>query len=239
MFDKKWNIIIIVLVILLIIVYFCSKSEGFATNDEAIANVASIYNKDNMTVTNMTATNLVQGKALYVSGTDKGTTHFPYLGDGKGDNYIRGTTHVENGDLNVTKNLNVTGAITSPTINTINARIATLEAINIKNRIEILEKNVFIEDANRMEQLKPSQYWAKGKGTYKEFKGGGFAGSGLSYLEDLSGWSLLTTIVQYGDGSGGPIKQFLYTDRAVLFRNSKEGDTWGLWWFLRDVPYGG
>jgi hypothetical protein len=55
MFDKNWNILITVLIIVLVIAYFCNNYEGFATNnDEAIATIASVYNKDNMTVTNLT-----------------------------------------------------------------------------------------------------------------------------------------------------------------------------------------
>ena len=61
MFEKNWNIIIVLLIIVLVIAYYCNNYEGFAgsldaKNAEAIANVASLYNKDNLTVTNLTTT---------------------------------------------------------------------------------------------------------------------------------------------------------------------------------------
>ena len=63
MFEKSWNIIIAVLIIVLVIAYFCNNYEGFAgsldaKNAEAISNVASIYNKDEVKVTNVSTNNL-------------------------------------------------------------------------------------------------------------------------------------------------------------------------------------
>ena len=64
MFKKNWNIIIVLLIIVLSIAFYCNNYEGFAgsldaKNAEAIANVASLYNKDNLTLTNLTATNRI------------------------------------------------------------------------------------------------------------------------------------------------------------------------------------
>ena len=57
MFDKNWNILIVLFIIVLVVAYFKNCYEGFAvSNDEAIANVAALYNKDNMTVTNLATT---------------------------------------------------------------------------------------------------------------------------------------------------------------------------------------
>jgi hypothetical protein len=58
MFNNNWYIILVALVLVLIFAYFCNNYEGFATNnDEAIATIASVYNKNDMTLTNLTATN--------------------------------------------------------------------------------------------------------------------------------------------------------------------------------------
>ena len=64
MFDNNWNIIIAVLVIVLIFAYLCNNNEGFAgtvdaKNAEALGMVSSVYNKDNMSVTNLTATSTI------------------------------------------------------------------------------------------------------------------------------------------------------------------------------------
>ena len=86
MFDKNWNILIGVLVIVLVFAYFRNCSEGFAvSNDEAIANVAALYNKDNMSVTNLTTTGAFNSRF-------KNDTWIPYT---DGINYIRGPTRLE------------------------------------------------------------------------------------------------------------------------------------------------
>ncbi|SEM40415.1 hypothetical protein SAMN05192583_0067 [Sphingomonas gellani] len=54
-------------------------------------------------------------------------------------------------------------------------------------------------DANEL----PSYYYAKGRGEYQEFKSSSFAASGSS------GYGHLVTVVQWGDTSGGPVKQTL------------------------------
>ena len=86
MFDKNWNILIGVLVIVLVFAYFRNCSEGFAvSNDEAIANVAALYNKDNMSVTNLTTTGAFNSRF-------KNDTWIPHT---DGINYIRGPTRLE------------------------------------------------------------------------------------------------------------------------------------------------
>lgn len=81
------------------------SKEGF-TNDEAIANIASIYNTGDMKVTNLTTTDMLKsGNITVFKGggqyANKADTHFPWT-DGK--NYIRGETVLDgklthNGDL--------------------------------------------------------------------------------------------------------------------------------------------
>ena len=49
-------IMILLNLYLLLDKYFFNEQENFATDFEAIANVASLYNNSNMTVSNMTVT---------------------------------------------------------------------------------------------------------------------------------------------------------------------------------------
>ena len=95
MFDNNWNILITVLVIVLIFAYFRNCTEGFAiNNDEAIANVASLYNKDNMTVTNLSTTGSLNSngtntfkRGILVTDTDPGTLIGKNYGNDPGDRY--------------------------------------------------------------------------------------------------------------------------------------------------------
>jgi hypothetical protein len=159
---KNLNIIIVLLIIVLIIAYFCNNYEGFATNnDEAIATVASVYNKDNMTVTNLSATNNLSTNNLNVGGACKlsnmtwhssadGQVRFLYYNNDrtvfrapKGHEW-RATNDAVITTLNEQGDLNVTGVITSPTINAINEKNAALES-----RISTLENNTRVA-ARRM-----------------------------------------------------------------------------------------
>jgi len=169
MFDKNWNIIIAVLIIVLIIFYFRNCYEGFAGNTEAIANVASLYNEDNMTVTNLNVT----GDAKFTKRSEEASDGIEFLhtnltqGIGLGYNTIYATgsspdvplglTAKGNGKISlkgntdINGNANVTGTINSPTINTINAKIAALEG-----ELDYLKKNsvkyedtVSVASANR------------------------------------------------------------------------------------------
>ena len=89
MFDKNQNIIIAVLVIVLVLAYFMNSNEGFADTDaknaEAIGNIASIYNKDEIKVTNVTATgsiNLPRGVPINYADNDKTNFSIKYSNDG-------------------------------------------------------------------------------------------------------------------------------------------------------------
>ena len=71
MFNNNWNIIIAVLVFVLVISYFGNCYEGFAgtvdaKNAEALGMVSSVYNKDNMSVTNLTTTGTLNSENITV-----------------------------------------------------------------------------------------------------------------------------------------------------------------------------
>ena len=178
MFDNNWNILIVVFVLVLIFAYFCNNYEGFAgtvdvKNAEALALVSSVYNKDNMTVTNLTATSTITlpgtnkitlnaadgnkitvdapaGKApFYINnGIDMGCwNNWTIMNDGR----------AKFGNLNVTGGLNVTGAttmagITSPTIDWLHNRIAALENDTVQYKhsfwIRAGDRNMY-SDPNR------------------------------------------------------------------------------------------
>ena len=80
MFDNNWNILIVVFVLVLIFAYLCNNNEEFAgtleaKNAEAIANVASLYNKDNLTVTNLNVT----GNAKFAKSSNENSEGIEFM----------------------------------------------------------------------------------------------------------------------------------------------------------------
>ena len=132
MFEKNWNIIMVLLIIVLAIAYYCNNYEGFAgsldaKNAEAIANVASIYNKDEVKVTNVSTNNLKVNGTMTLK-TDKWHTSLEdgrarllfmpnektYFGAEKGyewrDNNDKAIMNLSNtGELKVTNGSRFTG----------------------------------------------------------------------------------------------------------------------------------
>lgn len=69
----------------------------------------------------------------------------------------------------------------------------------------------------------PSYYYAL-RGETQEFKNGNFAGSGSS------GFGALVTVAQWGDPSGGPVKQTLTDSTGAIFERISISTTdWGTW----------
>jgi len=60
--EKIDWIIIIGVIVVLYFIYQNNKFEGFDTTNEAIQNVSSLYNNQNMTITNITSTGKITGK---------------------------------------------------------------------------------------------------------------------------------------------------------------------------------
>lgn len=78
----------------------------------------------------------------------------------------------------------------------------------------------------RDENLTPEQYYAKGRGTYREFK----SKKALGVPSDVD-WCHLETIVNWGDASGGPIYQYAHcsdTERYVRTSNVNKWNAWRL-----------
>jgi hypothetical protein len=130
-------------IIILVVVLFCYLINDYVieafTNEEAIGNIAKLYDDKDMSVTNLTTTSsltnkgatTLDGVATFKSGTSfkggtgaSGGTHFPYAGDNK--NYIRGHTTL-NG------NLNVTGDLTGKTVSSVGGRVTNLEKNRARN----------------------------------------------------------------------------------------------------------
>jgi hypothetical protein len=105
--------ILIVIAIVLLLYYFNSNMmEGF-TNDEALKNIASIYNSGNMSVTDANITNSLTAKTATINGDLKVTGTTNLLGNGLFANDLRSNT----GNIGIfsagnayAKSLNVTGA---------------------------------------------------------------------------------------------------------------------------------
>jgi hypothetical protein len=84
-------------------------------SNEAIQNIASVYNANNLTATNITVTGALTGGTTNITGTSHFTgmgndTWFPYT-DGK--NYIRGPLQID-GATNVASSITVGGLKVSP-----------------------------------------------------------------------------------------------------------------------------
>ena len=143
MFDKNQKIIIL-LISVLIITYFINCYEGFAViNDEAIANIASIYNKDNMALTNLNVTNdlnfpVDSGKTKMTLKSAPGNKILIER-EGKAPFYVNDGINIgawNNWSINNDGNAYFGSTISSPTIDTINAKNSSLET-----RISALEGN--------------------------------------------------------------------------------------------------
>jgi hypothetical protein len=112
--------IIVVIIIILIVIYIINKyvyTEHF-TNDEAVQNIASLYNQAKFSVTDLTATGTSNLNTVNMTGntTLKGGSHFPYT---DGNNYITSTNNIlRGGPTSVQGDLNVSGTSNLPNINT-------------------------------------------------------------------------------------------------------------------------
>ncbi len=118
---KIIDLAIIIIIIIIITIILHKKYDYFASlsqNDEAIANVASLYNSGNFTANNMTIT-----KQLCI--IDGGDSPICLSGDGKGNLVLNGGLTVNNvinanggitgpnNNINVGGNLNITGGLTA------------------------------------------------------------------------------------------------------------------------------
>lgn len=102
MFNMNWNILIAIFVVILVILYFRNCYEGFATNDEAIAAVASLYNTNNMTVGNFNASTAnITGGSLKISGNPAENDKLIVNVNGTGDNADRYLYFNKSGNLGV------------------------------------------------------------------------------------------------------------------------------------------
>jgi hypothetical protein len=90
--------------------YFFNFTENFdiitPLSNEAIQNIASVYNANNLTATNITVTGALTGGTAKITGASQfGNSWFPHT-DGK--NYIRGPLQID-GATNVASNMTVSG----------------------------------------------------------------------------------------------------------------------------------
>jgi len=124
------NIVIIITLIVLLIIFWAQNKyiiyEDFSS-DEAIQNMASLYNQSKLTVTdlistgnttvngtlntttlntnNATVNGILNTSALYSKGNGSGSTHFPYT---DGNNYITGNNNIlRGGSTTIQGQLNV------------------------------------------------------------------------------------------------------------------------------------
>jgi len=125
--NNKYTVFLLLAIV--VIAFLWNKNENLdATplSNEAIQNIASVYNKDNLTATNINATsNLTTAGNLTVNSgmiTFPGSKQAVQQGNGKtsfndtdGANWIRGDRNVISGSVEIGKNLTVgNGMITFP-----------------------------------------------------------------------------------------------------------------------------
>lgn len=119
--------------------------------------------------------------------------------------------------------------------NTLTGRVDSAETAIAQNATEIskrltstqVNQAIFADKQikdTRSDNQSPQWYWTNyPKQTVEEFKASAVIG-----LSGESTYAILTTNVQWGDSSGGKVKQTAKTDRAT-FERYGTGTTWGAW----------
>ena len=121
--NNKYTVFLLLAIV--VIAFLWNKNENLdATplSNEAIQNIASVYNKDNLTATNINATsNLTTAGNLTVNSgmiTFPGSKQAVQQGNGKtsfndtdGANWIRGDRNVISGSVEIGKDLSVAGTL--------------------------------------------------------------------------------------------------------------------------------
>lgn len=178
------NVLLIAIIVVVVIVFFNNikkeNIENFAgslseISNEAIQNVASLYNTGNMKVTNLTATTSITSPSINSSGTMNATTSISTngtlnvkgaanstVGDGwttfndpSGKNYIRGPTQIDgttalNGPVSMSTGqitIDANGNITLPATAKICIGSACLTQSSIQNYVSSEDK-VYIKFNN-------------------------------------------------------------------------------------------
>ena len=85
------------------------------------------------------------------------------------------------------------------------------------------KKGIYIEDTRDVD-LTPDEYRALGRGVYYEFK----RCTTVSLSDTSNTYCTVETFVQWGNTSGGSIKQILYDNDRVWYRYG-ESTAWGAW----------
>lgn len=105
--------------------------------------------------------------------------------------------------------------------------ISILFYFNYRNTSKVENfSNIVIEDGKRQENLTPSEYRAKGRGIYTEFK----EGSSLNFTEcGNPNYIVLKTIVPWHDPTGGNVIQLGFSGACIRMRTSLDEQLWSSW----------
>lgn len=129
----------------------------------------------------------------------------------------------------------VSSKVSQTDYNTLTGRVDSAETAITQNATEIskrltstqVNQAIFADKQikdTRSDNQSPQWYWTNyPKQTVEEFKASAVIG-----LSGESTYAILTTNVQWGDSSGGKVKQTAKTDRAT-FERYGTGTTWGAW----------
>lgn len=98
-------------------------------------------------------------------------------------------------------------------------KVTKLEAENSEIKAKLNSVNEIAD--TRSENFPPSYYRRKGVGIYREFKHIDI----YPEIKDNSIWLYVETIVQWGDTTGGGIRQIIYSENNMYYRVGKFDDT--------------
>ena len=140
---------------ILVIAFLCNKNEhldAVPLSNEAIQSIASVYNKDNLTATNITATGGLNStgsvNTFGIGGTYQWTLHTPFDGrrilyiapkkdDNSGWNWDKNTNFENNGNVNFSGTVNAGGAINARGTITAPSIVSSLMSSNGTRKLTI------------------------------------------------------------------------------------------------------
>jgi len=109
--NNKYTVFLILAI--LVIAFLWNKNEHLDVtplSNEAIQSIASVYNKDNLTATNINATGYARLAGAKVTN-GAGGDGFTWFNHPNGNNYIRGDNTYISGNIAVSSNIGATGSI--------------------------------------------------------------------------------------------------------------------------------
>jgi hypothetical protein len=119
-----------------------------------------------------------------------------------------------------TVNQQISGVNAALNVANINNNSAQQKITDINNRIQTQDIR-----SNHQAETTPESYFVKGKGTHSQFTEGKLLGLPLTG-EGQNDYVVLITHVPYTDPSGGPLYQYAYRGRNIVYTRVSSGGGW-------------